>query len=279
MIRTRTAGRLTCLAMALLLCAAALCVPVYAAPSIQPTDNFYVYDGANVLSDATEKAIVNKNIALQQACGAQIVVASINGSEGVTLEQYTYEVASAWGIGDKQKNNGVLLMLDIQNQDYQCMQGSGLESSLPTPTLSRILQEELEPDFAAGDYDAGALKTFDALCSEVASIYKVDLSAAGIAGATGQQSATNHYNGGYGNDNYYYGGNKTEESSGGFGFFSAILFLIVILVVIVAISSVLRPRRYGRSNSILPFLLGVGCRPHRRSYYSNPFGYGARPPH
>ncbi|MEG2697611.1 MAG: TPM domain-containing protein, partial [Ruthenibacterium sp.] len=148
MIKTRTAGRLSSLAVALLLCAAVLCVPVYAAPSIQPTDNFYVYDGANVLSDATEKAIVNKNIALQQACGAQIVVASINGSEGITLEQYTYEVASAWGIGDKQKNNGVLLMLDIQNQDYQCIQGSGLESSLPTPTLSRILQEELEPDFA-----------------------------------------------------------------------------------------------------------------------------------
>ena len=94
-----------------------------------------------------------------------------------------------WGIGSSSENNGVLLLLSIGEQDYQCIQGSGLEDSLSTMTLSRILQEDLEPDFAAGDYDAGVQKTFDTLYRQVCAIYGLDPSnpAANVAPGAGYE--------------------------------------------------------------------------------------------
>lgn len=158
------------LALALGVCLAlAMSVPVFAL-DIKPTNDFYVYDGANVLSDSTERSIVSQNETLYNTYGAQIVVVTTNDTEGYSLEDYTYNLFNEWGIGSAERNNGVLLVLDIAHQDYQCLQGSGIEYTLPTSTLSRILNESLEPDFAAGDYDAGVQKTFAALYSEVESI-------------------------------------------------------------------------------------------------------------
>ena len=162
--RMRTAATLV-LALCLAL---AMSAPSFAL-NLKPTDDFYVYDGADVLSDSTERSIVSQNEALYETYGAQIVVVTTNDTEGYSLEDFTYRLFNEWGVGSAEKNNGVLLVLDIAGEDYHCLQGSGIEYSLPTSTLSRILNESLEPDFAAGDYDAGVQKTFAALYSEVES--------------------------------------------------------------------------------------------------------------
>ena len=101
------------------------------------------------------------------ATGAQIVVTVVQDTGGGSMEQYAYDMANAWGIGSAEKNNGVLLLLSVGDDDYQCIQGSGLETLLPTSTLSRILQEDLEPDFADKNYDAGVKKTFASLYDAV----------------------------------------------------------------------------------------------------------------
>lgn len=146
---------------------AALCLGM----ALEPTQDYYVNDYADVLSQSTEDEIIEKNIALENASGAQIVVVTVDSTQGLSAEEFAYEVANDWGIGSAKEDNGVLLLLDIGGQDYQCIQGRGLEDTLTTATLSRILQEDLEPDFAAGDYDAGVQKTFDSLYSQVAAIY------------------------------------------------------------------------------------------------------------
>lgn len=176
----RLCRRWGALALAALL---ALAVPATAlAASIpEPTADFYVNDYAGVLSDSTKSDIVEKNDGLYSATGAQIVVSVIQSTGGISMPQYAYEMASDWGVGSAEKDNGVLLLLSIGDDDYHCLQGSGLESLLPTTTLSRILQEELEPDFAAKDYDAGVRKTFAALYDEVCRIYGYDGSAGGAA--------------------------------------------------------------------------------------------------
>ena len=167
----KTIRRLTALAACAAL-AAALAAPAMAL--LSPTSDFYVNDSAGVLSASTKQDIVEKNDALYAASGAQIVVVTVNDTEGLGAAEYSYQLANDWGIGSAEKNNGVLLLLSIGEQDYQCIQGSGLEDTLPTMTLSRILQEDLEPDFAAGDYDAGVQKTFNALYEQVCSIYGLD---------------------------------------------------------------------------------------------------------
>ena len=156
------------------------------------------------------------------------MVVTVNDTEGLGAAEYAYQLGNAWGIGSASENNGVLLLLSIDEQDYQCIQGSGLEDSLPTMTLSRILQEDLEPDFAAGDYDAGVQKTFDALYQQVCAIYGLDPAdpAAGVApGAVHEQTA----------------------STGLFGLGVAALVLpLGALVLVLVVLSLLRPTRLGR---------------------------------
>ncbi len=160
----RTAALCAMLFLVLSLAALAVNVP-------KPTSDFYVNDFAGVLSQSTKDAIIAKNEQLEQQTGAQIVVTVVDNAGGLSMEELAYQMFNQWEIGDADENNGVLLLLSIEDDDYHCLQGKGLERLLPTTTLSRILQEDLEPDFAARDYDAGVYKTFLSLYDEVDSIY------------------------------------------------------------------------------------------------------------
>lgn len=77
---------------------------------ITPNANFYVKDDANVLSNETENYIVQTNTDLEQKTGAQIVVVTIPSLEGESIEEYANELFRTWGIGSKEKNNGLLLL-------------------------------------------------------------------------------------------------------------------------------------------------------------------------
>ena len=249
----RLAGAALALALS---CGAALAA--FADVSLEPSSRFYVSDYAGVLSQSTCDDIVERNASLEQnAAGAQVVVVTLNDTEGLSLEEFTYQLFNDWGVGSSEENNGVLLVLDIAGQDYQCLQGAGLEDTLPTMTLSRILQQDLEPDFAAGDYDAGVAKTFDALADEVQAIY------AGSA--------------------------QTPSHSGGSGLgmlwsvLGFVALLIVVVVVLAILSSVMRspcgPRGGHRSSGGFWTGYFLGSSMHRRRRPPPPphFG-GPRPP-
>ena len=137
-----------------------------------PSDS-WVMDDANILSEETEQFVNEKTKILSDACGAQIGVATVDFTGSLSTADYAYEVANEWGLGDSEKNNGVLLLLVPGADDYRCIQGIGLERTLPTSTLSRILNDELEDNWVAGDYDAGVQATVQALYEELADIYNV----------------------------------------------------------------------------------------------------------
>ena len=223
----------------------------FAASVPDPTSDFYVNDYVGVLSGDTKSDIVSKNDGLYNATGAQIVVTVVQDTGGVSMEQYAYDMANAWGIGSAEKNNGVLLLLSVGDDDYQCIQGSGLETLLPTSTLSRILQEDLEPDFADKNYDAGVKKTFASLYDAVSSIYGYDGSTGGAANPSPVPQPDYDYGYGYGYDDGY-------RDDGGFSIFGMIVFLVIVLALIGAFSG---PRRR--------------CGGRYSTYYSGPsFGTG-----
>ena len=129
-----------------------------------------------------------------------------------------------------QRTTACFLLLSVGDEDYQCIQGSGLEKSLPTPTLSRILNEYLEPDFAAGSYDAGVQKTFEALYDEVCAIYGVTGSAGVVQGGGAAVPRPQ----------------PQPERESGFGVLTLaglLVFLVVVIVLISVVSSAARPRR------------------------------------
>ncbi len=134
-------------------------------------DNKYVLDTARVLSEGTERRIIAENQELFEECGGEIVVVAVDFLGGQDIEDYTYKMFNSWGVGSQERNNGILLVLAIGEENYYIQAGYGIEDYFDALFLSDILEEQLEPDFAAGDYDAGVKKTFDALISELRSYY------------------------------------------------------------------------------------------------------------
>lgn len=154
----------------LLLCAAAL-----AADIPEPTEDFYVYDGANVLTYETEGHIVFCNALLDDACGAQIVFVTVDTVGNESIDDYALALYNDWQIGDARKHNGLLVLLAIDDDDYYALTGTGLDLELSAGILKEYVDEYLEPDFADRDYDEGARKLFDALFERVADICGADV--------------------------------------------------------------------------------------------------------
>ena len=174
--------RLTAALLTVFLTMLFACGSAFAAVPDAP-EPFYAADFANVLEQETEDYITEQNGVLENACGAQIVVVTTDFLDGMDIEDYAYTIFNNWKIGDADKNNGVLLLLAIGEENYWCMQGKGLESALTSGMIDDILWNDLEEDFAAGDYDSGARKTFDALYTVVYDYYDVG-AAGGAAGNT-----------------------------------------------------------------------------------------------
>ena len=137
----------------------------------------YALDKSGVLSSETENHIARYNQYLAESCGAQICVVTIPTMDYVgydDIENYAYDLFNAWGIGDKDEENGVLLLLVTDDELCWCLQGEGLEDTLSSSAISDILTENMQDDFYAGEFDSGTQKTFDALYRRICAIYSVD---------------------------------------------------------------------------------------------------------
>ena len=137
----------------------------------------YALDKSGVLSAETKNHIALYNQYLEESCGAQICVVTIPTMDYVgydDIENYAYDLFNAWGIGDKDEDNGVLLLLVTDDELCWCLQGEGIEDTLSSSAISDILSENMQDDFYAGEFDSGTQKTFDALYRRLCAIYSVD---------------------------------------------------------------------------------------------------------
>ena len=150
-----------------------LCISVSALPS--PANEFYVNDFANVIDADAEKHIVNISAQIEKSTGAQIVVAAFQNIEGMTEAEYALKIGREWGIGDEKKDNGVLLMLALEERGVRIEVGLGLEGALPDGKCGRIIDEEIIPYFAEGDWSQGFLKGYDRIVAEVCKEYGIEI--------------------------------------------------------------------------------------------------------
>lgn len=157
-----------CLAVALALCLAA---PALAAVYPTRPENQYVLDEPGVLDSATEQEIIAGNEELFASTGAQICVCVVDFLDGEEIEDYAFGLFNYWGVGDYDRNNGLLLLLAIAEDNYYAQAGYGIEDYFSGSKLQSMLDEYLEPDFAVRDYDAGVEKFFSAALSEMETYY------------------------------------------------------------------------------------------------------------
>ncbi len=228
-----------------------------------PSRYFYVYDEANVLSLTTEDHIVTVNERLNDACGAQVVVACVNTTGDKDIADYAYQMFNKWKIGSSDENNGVLVLLSVEEDDYYALQGKGLENLLSSGTLKLMLDEYLEPCFASGDYDAGARSIFDAIVKFIAEIYNVS-----VDGAVGSSQQTTQVSDDYVDEWSQVNQGQFFDGFSLFGWIRRILkglsmtTIIIIIIVILILRSLFRGnnRREGRHFSLgslfVPFMIG-----------------------
>ena len=108
--------RVLTLTLALAL-AVVLAAPALAVVPDRP-ENQYVLDQAGVLSEETEQEIISQNQKLFQETGAQIVVVAVDFLDGEEIDDYAYSLFNTWGIGSVERNNGLLLLMAIAEDNY-----------------------------------------------------------------------------------------------------------------------------------------------------------------
>ena len=140
---------------------------------VSQTSDFYVNDSANVLDASLENYIISTNKSLYSQTGAQIVVVTINSLEGEGLEEYANELFRQYGIGDKKKNNGVLMLLSIQDRKSRIEVGYGLEGALNDAKTGRIQDNYMIPYFKEDNWQDGIKNGYNAILSEVEKEYDV----------------------------------------------------------------------------------------------------------
>jgi uncharacterized protein len=114
-----------------------------------------VVDAANLLDDAQEISLTTKLAALAKQSGRQVVVATIPDLQGYEIDQYGYQLGRSWGIGDKQRNDGALLIIAPNERKVRIEVGYGLEDIMTDAVSSRIIRNEITPRFKAGDMPGG----------------------------------------------------------------------------------------------------------------------------
>ncbi len=113
-----------------------------------------VVDGASVIDTATHEQIESRLAAYEQSTGIQIVVVTLSSLQGMPIEDYGYQLGRHWGIGQKGKNTGALLIVAPQEHQTRIEVGYGLEGQL-TDATSHLIIEHMLPYFKRGSYSAG----------------------------------------------------------------------------------------------------------------------------
>ena len=157
MIPSRRAGAASPLFAAFLLaCALLAFLPrVALGLAVPPNEGQWVVDNATLLAPAEKDALGAELRRFSQATGNQIVVLTIESLEGEDAAGYANKVARAWGVGQKDKNNGVLILVAKREARVRFEVGRGVEDKLTDVVGKRIQREVTVPLFRAGRYGQG----------------------------------------------------------------------------------------------------------------------------
>ncbi len=149
----------------LLICLWCAVLPVSALDIPAPTRNFFVNDYADVISPPDRNTLQQRAENLYHACDAQVVVVTLESLEGEAISDVSLRLARQWEIGDKDKDNGILLIFSESEPRVRIEVGSGLEGALPDSKVGRLLDTYMLPAYP--DYSAGLVATQSAIINEI----------------------------------------------------------------------------------------------------------------
>lgn len=196
-----------------------------------PTDYFFVNDFAGIIDDSEEANMVSAAAALEKATTAQVVVVTVDSLGGEEISSYALELGREWGIGSEETDNGIVILLSVEDREIYIAVGYGLEGALPDSKTGRIIDVYGLEYFKADNFSAGIVAVSNAIINEVYLEY-------GLEAASGYVSIENVVV------------NDSLEESGGEVAISWVALIIILLVL----SFLSR----GRGGAFLWFLGGPG---------------------
>lgn len=134
---------------------------------LKATDKFFVNDYADVISDTDEQEMYKKGVYLNDKTSAQVVVITVESTGDEVISDYALELGRNWGVGDKEKNNGIVILLATQDRDVYISVGYGLEGAIPDSKAGRILDEYGVDYFSNDEFSKGLSAVYSAVYNEV----------------------------------------------------------------------------------------------------------------
>lgn len=141
----------------------------------EPTNDFFVNDFADVISEENEQEIMKIGADLYEQTSAQIVVVTVLSLDGYEVNDYALELGRKWGVGSKETNNGVVLLLSVNDREVTIQVGYGLEGCLTDAGTGRILDDYAIPYLSNDDFSTGLLEAYKAIAGDVCTEYGIEL--------------------------------------------------------------------------------------------------------
>ncbi len=209
-----------------------------------PTDNYYL-DELNLLDESTKENINKTNRQLEDKTGSQVIVMTLDNPDMLEGNYYGTEIFNSWKIGDDKKDNGVLILLLMSDQEGQnqinIVTGYGIEGRLNDGKIGRIIDSFMLDNLQAGNYSLALNEGFNAVVGEIAAEYDIEL----------EKDYTSYQN--ELEDSYYEDGLSIKT-------------IFIMLIIFIIISSMFNRNNYGGGG-------GGGFRRRRRYTYPR-FGPG-----
>src|SRR5213082_2120203 len=145
----------------------------FAVEVIPPKPDRYFNDYAGVVSKEAASRFNEQLAQFERDTSDQVVVAVFPKMQSDSdLADYTQRVAQAWGVGQKERRNGVVLFVFVQDRKMFIQVGYGLEGALPDATAFDITERHIKPLFRNGNYQGGLATGIDLVCKAIRGEYK-----------------------------------------------------------------------------------------------------------
>ena len=140
-----------------------------------PTSYKYVNDYAGIITNTYSEKIISIGRELETKTGSQAVVVVVDSTEGIPIEDYSIKLFRSWGIGESEKDNGLLILVAVKDRAFRVEVGRGLEGVVPDALSNRVMESLATPSFAEGDYGDGILNSYSTFADYIAKDYGVTL--------------------------------------------------------------------------------------------------------
>lgn len=140
-------------------------------PPNAPKQQYWVTDQANILSSSVELQLTKDAKAHEKNTTNQVVIVTVKSLDGWTIERYGQWLGNHWGIGQKGKNNGVLLLVAPNERKVRIEVGTGLEGVITNSIAKSIIDYEIVPKFKKGEMENGVINGHRAIIEALGGKY------------------------------------------------------------------------------------------------------------